>query len=685
MADDPMVELAIDTIRTLSIDAVQQARSGHPGTPMALAPVVYTLWNRGMRFDPQDPIWPNRDRFVLSNGHASMLLWSMLHLSQTQAVNADYEIVGRPAVSLDDIRCFRQLDSKAAGHPEYHWTSGVETTTGPLGQGIATSVGMAIAQRWLASRYNRPGFDVFDYNVYAVCGDGCMMEGIGSEAASLAGHLGLDNLCWIYDNNHITIEGSTRITFTEDVEARFLAYGWNVLRVGNANDIERIEYALDMFRKTPERPTFIVLDSHIGYGSPHKQDTAAAHGEPLGEEEVRLVKRSYGWPEDAKFLVPDGIYEHFASGIGARGAEARQQWTDLFALYRGQFPDLAAEIEQMQRRELPAGWDRGLPVFPADPKGMAGRDASGKVLNVLAQNIPWFFGGSADLGPSNRTTLTFEGAGDFQAESHGGKNLHFGVREHAMAAIVNGLALSKLCAYGATFFIFSDYARPSIRLSALMELPTIFIFTHDAMGDGEDGPTHQPVEHLASLRAIPGLITLRPGDANEVVEAYRYIMQLRHKPAILALSRQALPTLDRTKYTPASGVAQGAYVLGDPPGGDPEVILIATGSELILVVEAHERLIAEGVRSRVVSMPSWEIFEHQTQKYRDSVLPPQVTARVAVEQASTFGWDRYVGPSGRVIGMYTFGVSAPLKELQRKFGFEPDNVVAAARKVLGRK
>jgi transketolase len=685
MADDPMVELAIDTIRTLSIDAVQQARSGHPGTPMALAPVVYTLWNRGMRFDPQDPIWPNRDRFVLSNGHASMLLWSMLHLSQTQAVNADYEIVGRPAVSLDDIRRFRQLDSKAAGHPEYHWTSGVETTTGPLGQGIATSVGMAIAQRWLASRYNRPGFDVFDYNVYAVCGDGCMMEGIGSEAASLAGHLGLDNLCWIYDNNHITIEGSTRITFTEDVEARFLAYGWNVLRVGNANDIERIEYALDMFRKTPERPTFIVLDSHIGYGSPHKQDTAAAHGEPLGEEEVRLVKRSYGWPEDAKFLVPDGIYEHFASGIGARGAEARQQWTDLFALYRSQFPDLAAEIEQMQRRELPAGWDRGLPVFPADPKGMAGRDASGKVLNVLAQNIPWFFGGSADLGPSNRTTLTFEGAGDFQAESHGGKNLHFGVREHAMAAIVNGLALSKLRAYGATFFIFSDYARPSIRLSALMELPTIFIFTHDAMGDGEDGPTHQPVEHLASLRAIPGLITLRPGDANEVVEAYRYIMQLRHKPAILALSRQALPTLDRTKYTPASGVAQGAYVLGDPPGGDPEVILIATGSELILVVEAHERLIAEGVRSRVVSMPSWEIFEHQTQKYRDSVLPPQVTARVAVEQASTFGWDRYVGPSGRVIGMYTFGVSAPLKELQRKFGFEPDNVVAAARKVLGRK
>jgi transketolase len=685
MTDDKTVQLAINTIRTLSIDAVQQAKSGHPGTPMALAPLVYTLWNRVMRFDPQDPIWPNRDRFVLSNGHASMLLWSVLHLTRTRAVNADYETLGQPAVSLDDIRRFRQLNSKAAGHPEYHWTSGVETTTGPLGQGVATSVGMAIAQKWLASRYNRPGFQIFDYHIYAVCGDGCMMEGIGSEAASLAGHLGLDNLCWIYDNNHITIEGNTRITFTEDVEARFLAYGWNVLRVGNANDIERIEHALDMFHKTPERPTFIVLDSHIGYGSPHKQDTAAAHGEPLGDEEVRLTKRSYGWPEDAKFFVPDGVYEHFTAGIGARGAKARQHWTELFTSYRAKYPELATEIEQMQRRELPAGWDRNLPVFAADAKGMAGRDASGKVLNALAQNIPWFFGGSADLGPSNRTTLTFEGAGDFQAGSPGGKNLHFGIRENAMAAIVNGLSLSKLRAFGATFFIFSDYARPAIRLSALMELPTIFIFTHDAMGDGEDGPTHQPVEHLASLRAIPGLVTLRPGDANEVVEAYRYIMQLRHKPAVLALSRQALPTLDRTKYAPASGVAKGAYVLGDPPGGDPEVILIATGSELMLAVEAHERLLAEGVRSRVVSMASWDIFDHQTQEYRDSVLPPKVTARVAVEEASTFGWERYVGPSGRIIGMKTFGASAPLKELQRKFGFEPDQVVAAAKEQLGRK
>lgn len=685
MTDDKIVQLAVNTIRTLSIDAVQQAQSGHPGTPMALAPMVYTLWNRVMRFDPQDPIWPNRDRFVLSNGHASMLLWSALHLTRTQAVNADYETLGQASVSLDDIRHFRQLDSKAAGHPEYHWTSGVETTTGPLGQGIATSVGMAMAEKWLADHYNRPDFDIFDYKVYAVCGDGCLMEGIGSEAASLAGHLGLDNLCWIYDNNHITIEGNTGIAFTEDVEARFLAYGWNVLRVGDANDIERIEHAFDVFSKTKDRPTFIVLDSHIGYGAPHKQDTSAAHGEPLGEDEVRLTKQGYGWPEDAQFLVPDGVYEHFAAGIGARGAQARQHWTELFKAYQAKYPDLATEIEQQQRRELPAGWDRELPEFPADPKGMAGREVSGKVLNVLAQNIPWFFGGSADLAPSNKTALIGEGSGDFQAASPGGKNIHFGVREHSMAAILNGLSLSKLRVFGATFFIFSDYARPAIRLSALMELPTIFVFTHDAMGDGEDGPTHQPVEQLASLRAIPGLIVLRPGDANEVVEAYRYIMQLRHQPAVLALSRQALPTLDRTKYAAASGVAHGAYVLADAPGEDPEVILIATGSELILAVEAHEQLITEGIRSRVVSMPSWEIFEHQTQAYRDSVLPPAVTARVAVEQASTFGWDRYVGPSGRIIGMQTFGASAPLKELQRKFGFEPSKVVAAAHETLGRK
>jgi transketolase len=684
MTDEQMTQLAINTIRTLSIDAVQQAKSGHPGTPMALAPLVYTIWNRVMRFDPQDPIWPNRDRFVLSNGHASMLLWSILHLTRTQAVNAEYESLGHPSVSLDDIRHFRQLDSKAPGHPEYHWVSGVETTTGPLGQGVATSVGMGIGEKWLANRYNRPGFEIFDYNIYAVCGDGCLMEGVASEAASLAAHLGLDNLCWVYDNNHITIEGKTRITFTEDVEARFLAYGWNVLRVGNANDLERIEHALEVFRKTKDRPTFIVLDSHIGYGSPHKQDTSAAHGEPLGDDEVRLCKRAYGWPEDKTFLVPDGVYEHFEAGIGARGAEARRKWTELFEAYRTEYPDAATEIELMQRREPPAGWDRNLPVFPSDPKGIAGRDASSKALNILAQNIPWFLGGSADLGPSNKTTLTYEGAGDFEPDNRAGKNLHFGIREHAMAATVNGLSLSKLRAFGATFFIFSDYARPAIRLSALMELPSIFIFTHDAMGDGEDGPTHQPVEHLASLRAIPGLVTLRPGDANEVVEAYRYIMQLRREPAVLVLSRQPLPTLDRKKYAPASGVARGAYVLADASRGNPEVILIASGSEVSLVVQAHEKLIAEGIRSRVVSMPSWDIFEHQTQEYRDEVLPPQVRARVAVEQASTFGWERYVGGSGRMIGMKTFGASAPLKELQRKFGFEPNRVVTAAKELLGR-
>ncbi len=683
MADDKMAQLAINTIRTLSIDAVQAAESGHPGTPMALAPLIYAIWNRILCFDPLDPIWPNRDRFVLSNGHASMLLWSILHLTGVQAVNAEYEILGRPSVTLDDIRRFRQLNSKAPGHPEYHWVSGVESTTGPLGQGVATSVGMAIAQKWLANRYNRPEFEIFDYNIYAVCGDGCMMEGVASEAASLAGHLCLDNLCWIWDNNHITIEGSTRIAFTEDVETRFLAYGWNVLRVGDANDLDRIEHALAVFRQTKGRPTFIVLDSHIGYGSPHKQDSAAAHGEPLGEDEVRLVKRFYGWPEDANFLIPDGVYEHFKDGIGSRGAEARKKWLELFSAYRIKNPSFATEIDQMQRRELPAGWDHSLPVFPADPKGVAGRDASGKVLNALAKSIPWFMGGSADLAPSNKTTLLFDGAGDFQAESPGGRNFHFGVREHSMCAIVNGMALSKLRPFGGTFFIFSDYARPAIRLSAMMELPTIFVFTHDAMGDGEDGPTHQPVEHLAALRAIPGLVTLRPGDANEVVEAYRVIMQLRHKPAALVLSRQPLPTLDRNRYAAASGVARGAYILADIPGGNPELILIASGSELNLAVQTHEQLIAESIRSRVVSMPSWDIFEHQPQQYQDKVLPPNIRARVAIEEASTLGWERYIGRTGRMIGMHTFGASAPLKELQKKFGFEPEAIITVAKELLG--
>jgi transketolase len=682
LSDEQLDQLCVNTIRTLSIDAIQQAKSGHPGTPMGLAPLVYTIWNRVLRFDPQDPIWPNRDRFVLSNGHASMLLWSVLHLTKTRAVNADYELLGHPSVTLDDIRHFRQLDSKAPGHPEYHWVSGVETTTGPLGQGIATSVGMAIGEKWLATHYNRPNFEIFNYKIYAVCGDGCLMEGVGSEAASLAGHLKLDNLCWIYDNNHISLEGSTKLAFTEDVITRFLAYGWNVLRIGDANDIDRIESTLQLFANTKGRPTFIVIDSHIGYGSPHKQDTMEAHGEPLGEEEVRLTKRVYGWPEDAKFLVPDSVYERFAEGIGKRGSQARRSWMELFDRYRTKYPDLADQIDLMQRRELPAGWDRNLPVFPADPKGIAGRDASGKVLNVLAQNIPWLLGGSADLAPSNRTTLTFEGAGDLEADNPGGRNLHFGVREHAMAAIVNGLSLSKLRPFGATFLIFSDYARPAIRLAAIMELPVFYVFTHDAMGDGEDGPTHQPVEQLASLRAMPGLITLRPADANEVVEAYRYIMQLRHQPAVLALSRQPLPTFDRGKYAPADGVGKGAYILADPPGGDPQVIIIATGSEVSIALQAHDSLAAESIRSRVVSMPSWEIFDHQPKEYRDRVLPPAITARVAVEQASTFGWERYVGTSGRVIGMHTFGASAPLKELQRKFGFEPEQVTVAAKEQL---
>ena len=682
MTDAELDLLSINTIRTLSIDAVQAANSGHPGTPMALAPLVYTLWNKVMRFDPQDPIWPGRDRFVLSNGHASMLLWSVLHLSGTMAVNAEYELLGAPSVTLDDIRRFRQFGSKAPGHPEYHWVSGVETTTGPLGQGVATSVGMAMAQRWLADRYHQDGIALFDYKIYAVCGDGCLMEGVASEAASLAGHLGLENLCWIYDNNHITIEGSTRITFTEDVAMRFSAYHWNVLRVGDANDTGLIEDAISTFRKTRGRPTLIILDSHIGWGSPHRHDTAAAHGEPLGEEEVRLTKRSYGWPEDARFLVPDGVRGHFQAGIGARGAAAHSAWNQAFARYRTRFPALALEIDQAQRRELPGGWDQNLPVFPADAKGLAGRDASGQVLNVLAQNVPWFIGGSADLGSSNKTTLKYAGAGDFEAASPGGKNIHFGVREHAMAAAVNGMALSKLRPFGATFFIFSDYARPAIRLSALMELPTLFIFTHDAMGDGEDGPTHQPIEQLASLRAMPGLTVLRPGDANEVVEALRVALQSQHRPTALVLSRQPLPTLDRSRLAPASGVARGAYVLAEPPGdGAPDLILIASGSEVHLALQAHEQLLAQGLRSRVVSMPSWDLFEQQTPAYRCAVLPPAVTARVAIEQASAFGWERYVGSIGKVVGMQTFGASAPLAELQKAFGFTVDNVVAVARSV----
>jgi transketolase len=685
MASDARLdELCVNTIRTLSMDAVQQANSGHPGTAMAMAPVVYCLWQRFLRFDPDDPIWPNRDRFVLSIGHASMLLYSMLHLCGVKAVNAKYERLGELSVTLDDIKRFRQLDSKCPGHPEYRWTSGIETTTGPLGQGVATSVGMAMGGRWMAQYFNRPGFEMFNYEVYALCGDGCMMEGVSGEAASLAGHLKLSNLCWIYDNNKITIEGHTDWAFSEDVATRFIGYGWNVTRVGDANDLEMLERALHTFKNTSDRPTLIIVDSHIAYGAPHKQDTSAAHGEPLGEEEIRLTKRDYRWPEDAKFLVPEEVRKHFQESMGERGGALREAWMAEFTDYQARYPELADQLYKMQHRQLPDGWDKDLPTFPADAKGVAGRDASSRVLNVIAKNVPWLIGGSADLAPSTKTRLTFDDAGDFTAENAAGRNLHFGIREHAMGAVLNGLSLSKVRPYGSGFLIFSDYARPAIRLSALMEIPVIHIFTHDSIGVGEDGPTHQPVEHLASLRAIPGLITLRPADANEIVDAWRMIMQLRHQPVALILSRQPLPTLDRSVYAPASGVERGAYVLADAPDGKPDVLLLASGSEVSLCVKASEQLRAEGIQARVVSTPSWELFEHQSREYRESVIPPEITARVSVEQAATFGWERYVGPHGQSIGMQTFEASAPLQELQKKFGFTVEHIVAAAKMLMAR-
>ncbi|MDR4483273.1 MAG: transketolase [Nitrospirales bacterium] len=683
-ACDSLDQLCINTIRTLSMDAVQAANSGHPGTPMALAPVAYWLWNRILRSDPDDPIWPNRDRFVLSAGHASMLLYSLLHLCGVKSVNGQYEQLGEPSVTLEDIKRFRQLESKCPGHPEYRWTSGIETTTGPLGQGVATSVGMAIAQRWMAGYFNRPDFEMFNYNVYAICGDGCLMEGVSSEAASLAGHLKLSNLCWIYDNNRITIEGSTDLAFTEDVTTRFMSYGWNVTRVGDANDLHRLDRAFGTFLKESDRPTLIIVDSHIGYGAPNKQDTHSAHGEPLGEEEIRLAKRYYGWPEEARFLVPEQVPAHFQQGIGKRGKDLRTAWMTRFAEYRAKYPDLAGHLYQMQHRQLPDGWDRKIPVFPPDAKGLAGREVSGIVLNALAATIPWLFGGAPDLAPSTKTRLTFEGAGDLTGSNPSGRNIHFGVREHAMSAILNGLSLSKVRPYGSGFLIFSDYARPAIRLSALMEIPVVHIFTHDSIGVGEDGPTHQPIEQISSLRAIPGLIVFRPGDANEIAEAWRVIMELRHEPVIMIVSRQAIPTLDRMKYASASGVAKGAYVLADPSDGAPEVLLLGTGSEVPLCVQAYEQLAVEGIRSRVVSMPSWELFEQQSEDYRRSVIPPDVTARVSVEQASVFGWGNYVGTQGHSIGMKSFGASAPLKELAKKFGFTVEHVVAAAKAQIAR-
>jgi transketolase len=660
------------------MDAVQQANSGHPGTPMAMAPVVYVLWQDYLRFDPEDPIWPNRDRFILSAGHASTLLYSLLHLTGVKAVNRKYETLGELAVPLADLKNFRQLESRCPGHPEYRWTSGVETTSGPLGQGVATSVGMALASNWLGHRYNKPNFQMFDFDVYALAGDGCMMEGISGEAASLAGHLGLSNLCWIYDNNHITIEGHTSLAFSEDVAGRFLAYGWNVQRVSNANDLDLLREAFDHFKKTTDRPTLIIADSHIGYGAPTKQDTSAAHGEPLGEKEIRATKKRYGWPEDAKFLVPPEVPEDFKAKLGERGAKLRGDWMALFSAYQNEYPELAAETLAIQHREPPKGWDAEIPTFPPDAKGIASRDSSGKVLNAIAKHHPWLIGGSADLSPSTKTRLTFEGAGEVSRNSFGARNFHFGVREHAMGAILNGLALAKLRAFGSGFLIFSDYGRGSLRLAAIMELPVIYIFTHDSIGVGEDGPTHQPVEQLASLRAIPGLVDMRPCDANEVVEAWRVIIEMKYEPVALILSRQALPTLDRTKYAPASGLRRGAYILSDAADGKPQVLLLATGSEVSLCVGAQEALKKQGVEARVISMPSWKLFEDQDEAYRESVIPSNIRARVSVEQAARFSWERYVGLDGARIGMRTFGESAPLQKLMQKFGFTVDAVVAAA-------
>jgi transketolase len=670
--------LSVNTIRGLCMDAVQKANSGHPGTPMGIAPVAYALWQRFLRFDPADPIWPNRDRFVLSEGHASTLLWSLLHLAGVHAVDPDYEVLGTRAVTMDDLKTFRQLGSRCPGHPEYRWTSGVEGTTGPLGQGVANSVGMAIAGQWLAARYNRDEFPLFDFNVYALAGDGCMMEGISSEAASLAGHLQLSNLCWIYDSNRVTIEGHTDIAFTEDVAARFIAYGWNVTTVADVNDLGQVARGLHSFLAEHERPTLMLVHSHIGYGSP-VEDSPKAHGEPLGADAVRATKRFLGMPEDKDFYVPDGIYDWFADGIGRRGLQAREAWQAMFETYRAAYPDLAAQIEQMQHRTLPDGWAAGLPEFGPDPKGLATRDSSGQVMNAVARHVPWLIGGSADLTPSTKTHLTFDGAGDFQPGDRAGRNLHYGIREHAAAAISNGLALTKVRPYWSTFLIFSDYARGAIRLSALMEIPVLHIFTHDSIGVGEDGPTHQPVEQLASLRAMPGLLVFRPADANEVVETWRVVTALRREPAALVLTRQALPTLDRSGLGAASGVGNGAYVLAEASSGRPDVLLLATGSEVHLALEARDELEADGIATRVVSMPCWELFDRQPPEYRDRVLPREVTARVAVEQASTLGWDRYVGDRGAVIGMNTFGASAPLKQLLSRFGFTPERVAQAAR------
>lgn len=679
-------QLAINTIRMLVVDAVQKAKSGHPGTPMDAAPLAYTLWQRVLRYDPTDPEWINRDRFVLSAGHASMLLYSLIYLTGIKAVGPSYHGEVREAVTLDDIKAFRQPGSRCPGHPEYGMTSGVETTTGPLGQGAATSVGMAMSSRFLAATYNRPGFSLFDYNVYALCGDGDMMEGITSEAASFAGHLRLSNLCWIYDSNRVTIEGHTDIAFTEDVAGRFLAYGWNVTRVSDANDLDMLERAYGVFLATPDRPTLIVVNSHIGYGAPHKQDSPEAHGEPLGEAEVRLTKQFFGFDPDEFFVVPDTVRPYLAAGFGARGANLRAAWQDLFRRYRAEFPEQAEQIERIRARELPAGWANALPTFPPDATGMSTRDASGKVLNAVAEVVPWLIGGAADLSPSTKTRLTFAAAGDFQPPgnlgNYSGRNLHFGIREHAMCAAVNGMTLCGLRAFGSGFLIFTDYARGSIRLASLMDLPVLHIWTHDSISVGEDGPTHQPIEQLISLRAVPGMIVIRPADANEMSEAYRVALTMKHHPVALICSRQPLPIVDRTEFASAANLAKGAYVLAEAPGGKPDVILIASGSEVGLCMTAREQLIAEGIKARVVSMPSWELFDEQDAAYRDTVLPPSLTARVSVEEGSTLGWARFAGPSGVTLGMHGFGMSGPMKQIAEHFGFTVNGVVTAAKQAM---
>jgi transketolase len=674
--------LAIDTIRTLAMDAVQQANSGHPGTPMALAPVGYTLWRDFLRFHPEHPDWPNRDRFVLSVGHASMLLYGLLHLSGVVEIDAEGNRTGRPAVSIDDIKQFRQMDSRTPGHPEYRITTGVETTTGPLGQGCANSVGMAMAACWLGDRFNGGDTPLFDYDVYVLCGDGDMMEGISGEAASMAGHLKLANLCWLYDNNTISIEGHTELAFSENVAERFRGYGWNTLHVADANDTAAIAEALRTFKATTDKPTLIVVDSVIGYGSPNKHNTAAAHGEPLGAEEIKLTKRAYGWPEDASFLVPDDVRDHLRDMMIARVAPDFQAWETALDKAQEAEPEKIEALHRMRRGKMPDGWDAAVPSFDADAKGMASRDAGGKVLNAFAARVPWLLGGAADLAPSTKTKLNFEGAGSFSAQDYAGRNVHFGIREHAMGAIANGMALCYLRPYTATFMVFSDYMKPPLRLAAIMELPVIFVFTHDSIGVGEDGPTHQPIEQLAQLRGIPGMTTLRPADANETAEAWKLALSQSDRPSSIVLSRQALPTVDRTRYAPASGLAKGAYVLADAEGGAPEVILIGTGSEVSLCLQAFEALRNDGVRARVVSMPSWELFELQDEAYRDEVLPPDVLARVAVEQAGPMGWERYVGMKGAKLVMNSFGASAPIGKLQAKYGFTLDNLVKLAREQI---